>query len=48
MKNVIVTIGEILLGAALFLLIVGGNDSLKSEATRIFTDGINTLKTIKP
>lgn len=48
MKNVIVTIGEILLGAFLFLLIFADTGSIKSEASRIFTDGINTLKTIKP
>lgn len=46
MKNVIVTIGEILLGAVLFLLIFGDTGSIKVEASRIFMNGINTLKTI--
>lgn len=38
MKNVIVTIGEILLGVAIFALVFGPNNSLHSEVTRVFGD----------
>jgi hypothetical protein len=48
MKNIIVTIGEILLGAALFVLIFGDTGSIKAEASRIFTDAITTMHNVKP
>lgn len=47
MKNVIVTIGEILVGVALFLLIAGDTNSLMAEATRIFNLGMTDLKNVK-
>ena len=48
MKNIIVTIGEILLGVVIFMLVFGPANSLRGEAGRIFNDSITTLRTIQP
>lgn len=48
MKNIIVTIGEILLGVLIFVLIFGSSNSLRSEATRIFTDTVGNLRGVTP
>lgn len=49
MKNIIVTIAEILLGIALFGLIFSGEaGSLKGEAQRIFTDVIEEMHDVAP
>lgn len=46
MKNIIVTIGEILLGVVIFVLIFGNSNSLRTEATRIFGDIMTQLNGI--
>lgn len=46
MKNVIVTISEILLGVALFALIFGGDGSLKAEAETIFKNIVTQMRTV--
>jgi hypothetical protein len=43
MKNVIVTIAEIFLGVALFMLIFGGETSLRSEADVIFEKVVDQM-----
>lgn len=48
MKNIIVTIGEILLGVVLFLLIFGSTGSLRSESNRIFNDTMQQLDQVAP
>ncbi len=48
MKNIIVTIGEILLGVILFLFIMGTTNSFKSESTRIFNSTIDKVETVQP
>jgi hypothetical protein len=48
MKNVIVTIAEILLGVVLFMLIVGSSTgSLKSEAQSIFNNVVTEMRTVR-
>lgn len=48
MKNIIVTVGEILLGVVLFLAIFGNANSFRTEATRIFTETRTELTEIQP
>jgi hypothetical protein len=48
MKNVIVTVGEVLLGVILFGLIFGTSGSLRAEAQTIFTDVITTMQQVAP
>ncbi len=45
MKAAIVMLGEILLGVAIFVLFTGG---VQTEVTRVFTDMVTQLKTVKP
>lgn len=47
MKNLIVTIAEIFLGVALFMLIFGGEKSLRSEAGVIFNRVVNQMENLK-
>lgn len=44
MKNVIVTIAEILLGILLFTFILTGNNSLKVKSEGVFNNVISKLK----
>lgn len=51
MKNIIVTIAEILLGVFIFVLIWSDSNSLKNRAQDIFTKAateINTITTVSP
>lgn len=48
MKNIIVTVGEILLGVVIFGLIFGTTGSIRAEAGTIFTNVITQLGTVRP
>jgi hypothetical protein len=50
MKNIIITLGEIIIGVTLFTIIIIGISgvSYQSEATRVANVKINNLQQIKP
>ncbi|MCQ2551194.1 MAG: hypothetical protein MJ146_03270 [Clostridia bacterium] len=48
MKNLVIIIGTILLGAIIVnTLVLGDSNSLKSAAEGIVSNGVNAIKTIK-
>jgi len=47
MKTILVVLATVLLGVIIWFFVLGDNNSLKTEATRIFNSSIQQLQSIE-